>query len=1032
MIRLNRRLWTLTLAMTAASFGGQAQAQGTGLATITGRVTDAQSGQPVVGAQVRVVNSNLGAIAGDDGRYVIRAVSPGSVDVRATRIGFAEQKRTLNVAAGATETADFALARVAVQLSEVVTTATGEQRRVEIANAVTTIDAVKAVEGGNITSVGDLLATRSPSVNVLQSGMVGAGTRVRIRGTSSLSLSNEPIYIVDGIRIESGAQSLSSNIGVGGTVPSRTNDLNPDEIETIDVVRGPSAATLYGTDAANGVIVITTKRGRVGAPRWLVYTEQGVIKDQNSYPTNYTPFGHRGLTATQTCYLREVAVSGCLIDSLRSFNVLENKTTTPFTNGSRQEYGAQVSGGNAGVRYFISGEYEGQDGVYRIPGFDKQRLLAAGIKIRPEWSTPNMATRGSARVNLDVALSEKADVAVKAGFTQNLIRLPENDNNVTGLFGNTLLAGGRTDLVDAAGNQLYGYNRFLPGDIYQETVEQDINRFIGSVNPQYRPFTWLTVVGDAGLDYTGRTDSDICRFAECTNFGTNRLGRKENDRSTILQYTTNLRSTATTKILSMVDSRLSLGVQYTGSNFNRNGSGSSNLPVSASTTTAGSVPFADEATTLSRTIGAYLEEQISLADRLFVTVGARADRSSAFGVDFGNVVYPKASLSYVISDEPFFPKPLWLNQLRLRTALGASGVRPGSNDALQYFATNAVAVRNSVGTVSDYPGVVVSTLGNRDLKPEKSTELEAGIDGTFLDSRFNVEVTYYDKNSVDALVNQIIAPSLGTLATGRFANLGKINNHGFEYVLSGRPIDLPVVAWDFALNGSYNTNKIVSLGVDAAGKPIPPIIGTTIAQVKGQPLNSYYDYNYYYSDANGDGLIAPSEVTISTTKTFQGYSLPRREMSFTTGLEFLDKVFRLQAVLDYKGGNKLYNNTERIRCQSFNNCNGLVNATASLADQARVIALRFKSPQTTQAGWYEKADFTRLREVSLTWSAPERWATTLHGRSLSATLAGRNLALWSKYSGMDPEASYGQADTPAEFLTQPPLSFYTLRVNVGL
>ena len=1022
MIRLNRRLWTLTLAMAAASFGGRAQAQGTALATISGRVTDAQSGQPVVGAQVRVVNTNLGAVAGDDGRYVIRAVSPGTVDVRATRIGFAEQKRTLNVASGATETADFALARVAVQLSEVVTTATGEQRRVEIANAVTTVDAVKAVESGNISNIGDILATRSPSVNVLQSGMIGAGTRIRIRGTSSLSLSNEPIYIVDGIRIESGAASLSSNIGVGGTVPSRANDLNPDEIETIDVVRGPSAATLYGTDAANGVIVITTKRGRVGAPRWSLYTEQGIIKDQNEYPANYAAYGHRAGVATRTCYNREVASGGCTMDSVVSFNVLENKFTTPFQNGHRQEYGAQVSGGNAGVRYFISGEYEGQDGVYRIPDFDKQRLTASGIKIRPEWAMPNMATRGSARVNLDIALSEKADMGVKAGFTQNLIRLPENDNNITGLFGNTLIASGRSDVVDANGQRLWGYANFLPGDIYQETVEQDVNRFLGSINPQYRPFTWLTVVGDAGLDYTGRTDSDICRFSECTDFGTNRLGFKQNDRTTILTYTTNLRSTATAKITSMVDSRTSLGVQYTGSNFNRNGSGASNLPVGTSTTTAGSVPSADESTDLNRTIGAYLEEQVSLADRLFVTLGARADRSSAFGVDFGNVIYPKASVSYVISEEPFFPKMSWLNQLRLRTALGASGVRPGSNDALQYFASTAVALSGS-----DQPGVVVSTLGNRDLRPEKSTELEAGIDATFFDSRFNIELTYYDKNSKDALINQIIPPSFGTLATGRFANLGKINNHGFEYVVSGRPVDLPVIAWDFALNGSYNTNRIVDLG-----KGIPPIIGTTIAQVKGQPLNSYYDYNFYYSDANKDGLIAPSEVTIATTKTFQGYSLPRREMSFTTGLEFLDKMFRVQAVLDYKGGNKLYNNTERIRCQSFNNCNGLVNKSASLFDQARVVALRFKAPQTTQAGWYEKADFTRLREVSLTWSAPERWAATLHGRSLSATLAGRNLALWTKYSGLDPESSYGQGDVPLDFLTQPPLSFYTLRVNVGL
>ena len=1026
MIRQLKGLALLALALAGVSVAHRAEAQGTTSATITGRVTDAQSGQPIAGAQVRISNSNLGAVAGDDGQYTIRAVAPGTVDLRVARIGFAEQKRTLTVAAGSASTADFALARVAVQLSEVVTTATGEQRRVEIANAVTTVDAAKAVENGNINSIGDILASRSPSVNVLQSGMVGAGTRVRIRGTSSLSLSNEPIYIIDGVRIESGAASLSANIGVGGTVPSRTNDINPDEIETIDVIRGPSAATLYGTDAANGVIVITTKRGRVGAPRWTAYTEQGIIRDQNDYPTNYSAYGKRGATPTRSCYLREVASGGCTIDSVVSFNVLENKMTTPFQDGYRREYGAQVSGGNAGVRYFVSGEYEGQDGVYRIPDFDKDRLTAAGIKIRPEWSTPNLSTRGSARVNLDVALSEKADIAVKAGFTQALIRLPENDNNITGLFGNSLLSSGRSDVVDANGQRLYGYTNFLPGDIYQETVEQQINRFIGSMNPQYRPFTWLTLVGDAGLDYTGRTDSDICRFSECTDFGTNRLGFKQNDRTSILQYTTNFRSTATAKIMSMFDSRTSLGVQYTGQNTSRNGSGSSNLPVGTSTTTAGSVPSADEATTLSRTIGAYLEEQVSYGDRLFVTVGARADRSSAFGVDFGNVVYPKASVSYVLSDESFFPKPSWLNQLRLRTAIGSSGVRPGSNDALQYFASTAVALDGS-----DQPGVVVSTLGNRDLKPEKSTELEAGIDGTFFNSRLNIELTYYDKNSVDALINQIIAPSMGTLATGRLANLGKINNHGVEYVLSGQPVDMPSFGFDFVVNGSYNTNRIVSLGVDATGKPIPPIIGTTIAQVKGQPLNSYYDYNLYYTDANNDGLIAPSEVTIATKKTFQGYSLPRREMSFTTGFDFLNKMFRAQAVLDYKGGNKLYNNTQRIRCQSFNNCNELVNKSASLADQARIVALRFKSPQTTQAGFYEKADFTRLREVSLTWSAPERWATMFRGRSLSATLAGRNLALWTKYSGIDPEASYGQGDVPNSFLTQAPLSFYTLRFNVG-
>ena len=850
---------------------------------------------------------------------------------------------------------------------------------------------------------------------------------MRIRGTSSLSLSNDPIYIVDGVRLNNDSTTLSPNLNIGGTKPSAINELNPDEIETVDVIRGPSAATLYGTDAANGVIVITTKRGRTGRPQLNVFTEQGLIEDNNDYPTNYSAYGHRAGAATTTCYLREVATGGCTIDSVVSFNVLKNGTATPLTTGYRRQYGAQVSGGSAAVRYFVSGEYEGQDGVYRIPDFDKQRLQAANIKVLPEWSNPNMSRRASGRVNLDFSPSDRVDVGVSAGYTQNETRFPQNDNNITGLFGNIYTASGRSDITDFTGQRLWGYANFLPGDIFQQTVTQNVNRFIGSVNPQFRPTTWLTLVGDAGLDFTSRTDAQLCRFSQCPDFGTNREGFKENDRTSVLLYTANGRGTASFPLTESLSSRTSVGVQFTGINNNRNGSGASNLPVGTTTTTAGAIPFADEATILSRTIGAYGEEQISFADRLFVTGGARIDRSSAFGVDFGNVVYPKASISYVVSDEPVFPKLSWLNQLRLRSAIGSSGVRPGTNDALQYFIPTAVTLSGS-----DAPGVVVATIGNRDLRPERSTEFEGGIDAMLFDRRYDIELTYYDKTSKDALVARILPPSLGpelpngATTAGQFENLGRINNRGFEYLVRGTPVQRRAVTWDVAFNGSFNKNRIVTLG---AG--IPPIVGTTIRQVAGYPVNSYWARAYGYNDANGDGLISASEVTVDANPSYQGYSLPTREFALTNGVELFDHMVRLQAVLDHKGGNKLYNNTDRIRCQSFNNCADLVLRGTPLEDQARVIALRYKSPTNTLAGFFQKADFTRLREASITWNAPDRYAAMLRGRSLGVTLSGRNLALWTKYRGVDPEASYGNGNLPLDFLTQPPLTYYTLRLRVG-
>lgn len=1023
MFRRLRMLHRTLLVIALTAFGLEAQAQGANTGQVSGRVTHAQGGQAIVGAQVRITGTNLGAVTDDNGQYTIRLVPPGDVTLRVTRIGFGEQSRAVSVAAGASASADFTLAPVAIQLAEVVTTATGEQRRVEVANAVTRVDAVKAVETGAIQNVGQVLATRAPGVQVLQGGLIGAGTRIRVRGTSSLSLSNEPIYVIDGIRVEAGAASRTTNISAGGTVPSGINDINPEEIETIDVVRGPSAATLYGTDAANGVIVITTKRGRVGSAQVSAYGEEGTITDVRDYPAAYSAWGAVAPSTASTpgCFPARRAAGQCTrFDSLTVFNPATDAQTTPFKDGHRRQYGAQVSGGVPAVRYFISGEKETADGIYTIPKFDLTRFRSQNVKVREEWRNPNTYDRKAGRANLDLTVSPKFDIAVHSGFTQSYLRLPSTENSVIGLGYNLLNGVGRRTASTS------GYTSYTPGDIFQRVTEQRVNRLIASATPVYRPFTWLTGRANLGVDFTNRVDEQLCRASTCPAFSTIREGAKQDDRTTIFNYTADGNVSASVDVVPGLNSRSTLGAQLVASNANRNGAGSSRLSPGGSTVTQGAVPFADEATTVSRTLGAFFEQQMAWQERLYVTGAIRADNSSAFGVNFGSVIYPKASISYVLSEEPFFPSFDFLDQLRVRSAYGASGVRPGTTDALPFFGATQVAL----GT-GDQPGVIFSALGNLDLKPERSTEFEAGLDLTLFHSRANLEFTYYNKVSKDALVQRILPPSFGTGATNRFENLGRVDNHGFEWLVQSQLVDLPAVGFDLTINGSHNTNKLVDLGTDATGKKIPPIIGTTIQQRNGYPLNGYWQRPYRFRDANGDGIIAASEITVEDSANFIGYSQPRLEMGITAGVEFWRKQLRLQAVVDHKGGHYLYNNGERFRCVSGGNCRDLVDLNSPLDRQARAVAGRLLGVNNTLRGFIEKADYTRLRELSLTLRAPENFARRLRTRVLSATLTGQNLGLWTDYTGIDPESSYGQGDVPNDFFTQAPLTTYVLRVNVG-
>ncbi|MBA3466577.1 MAG: TonB-dependent receptor, partial [Gemmatimonadaceae bacterium] len=508
---------------------------------------------------------------------------------------------------------------------------------------------------------------------------------------------------------------------------------------------------------------------------------------------------------------------------------------------------------------------------------------------------------------------------------------------------------------------------------------------------------------------------------QCSDFGTNRLGFKSNNRTNFFKYTFDVSSTAQFKLSEVITSKTTGGAQYFRSTFQRNGASSEDLPPGATTVTAGATPTADESTTFGVTAGFFGEQTFSLRDRLFLTGAFRADNNSAFGTKATVAVYPKASLSWLISEESFFPKPRFLDQLRLRAAYGQSGTSPGANDALPFFIGTSVNVADQAN-----PAIVFSAVGNPNLKPERATEVEGGVDVDMLDNRVTMALTAYRKRTKDALVSRTLPPSAG-ISAARFENLGAVRNSGFEASVRAQILQTQRLGFDATLNYANNDNQLLSLG------GVPPI-GAELRQVEGYPTFGVWSREILsFTDINGDGIISASEIVVADSIRFLGRSTPRVEVTFSPGVDLFDRLVRVTANFNHKGGFLLKNSSERIRCQTNNNCRGVNDITAPLAEQARATAVR-EHPSRTQAGYWDKGDFTKLREVAVTLSAPKSWSErrVLGVERLSLTLSGRNLKTWTRFTGIDPEMVAGaESEVQDPFQASPPPTYYSLRLNFG-
>lgn len=999
--------------------------------TVRGRVTHRDSGEPIVTAQISVVGTQLGVVTDAQGRYLIPNVPAGQRTITVTRLGYGTVSQQVNVPENGEVTADFVLSTMAVQLSEVVVTATGEQRKAQLGNVVATVAADSIVRTAPITNVTDMLQGRVAGVMTFgTSGVTGSAPRIRIRGFNSLSQSNAPLIIIDGVRVENStgtggnfANQLGLAAGTGGYgwVAGAVTELNPEEIESIDIVKGPSAATLYGTDAANGVILIKTRRGQVGRAEFRAYVEGGLVKQPSRWNDTYYAFGRTPAGAQVRCNNLLRVAGGCQLDSLSVWNPMRDAASSPIGTGDRRQAGLQISGGVQQFRYFVSAELENETGFLRLSESEVARLRQerGGAEIPDEQRRPNYLDRVALRGNVSTSLGTKADISFNTALAFQQSQIPGS-----GVFSNAAWGPGFNDGFEGWSNGI------RPGESFAVRSAENLTRLTTGVNGTWNPVEWLTARGTVGVDFSHNFIDNLQRRGEGGTPATPSLGRRLEIRSATTLYTVDLGASAAFDLSPTLNSRTSVGGQYNRRDLSSVAASGTNLPPGSSTLAGAATLSNTESTLESVVAGVYGEQTLGWRDRVFLTGALRADGASSFGENFKTAIYPKASLSWVVSEEGFFPRSSFLSSLRYRVAFGSSGVQPPAVAALPRLQFVTVFVNGTTAT-----GAQLQALGNPNLKPERVNEFETGLDTEFLDGRLRLETTFYYRRSFDALVQRAMPRSVGILGTGQLDNVGSVRNRGLEAELNAELLNWRGVGFDLALNGSLNSNKLLELD-----PTLRPPEDRFVKFVEGYPLFGQWDRRVKsYNDANGDGILVPDEVVVGDSIEFLGNTNPTRMLNVTPTIRLMDGRLRLSSLFVYRGDWIQTNFSELNKC-NFGSCRARNDPNATLAEQAAYVA--FTKPGLTYAGYQEDGTFTRWAEASISYNVHDRLLSSmgLGVRSAVITLSARNLRLWTKYTGLDPEVTQNP-DLTGNFGTlwdlgydnpvAPPTRYWIARITLG-
>jgi TonB-linked SusC/RagA family outer membrane protein len=962
---------------------------------ISGTVLVEGAQRPLPGALVSV-DGQAGKEATTDasGQFRLVGVTGSSVTVSVKALGFRPASQAVNV--GSTNVR-IVMSERAIELNQVVVTGTagGEQLR-SLGTSVATVNVADVTQKTAIPSVDALLNGRTPGVVVLPgTGMVGSGANIRIRGIGTFSLSNNPLIYVDGVRVNNSTGSGIFVQAFSSGVVSRLNDFSPSEIESVEVLKGPAAATLYGTEAARGVINIITKKGSAGSTKYSFQVQGGnnwFHDSESRIPTNY-------------CVLlseNECVNSNAKAGELLGLNVAtqeEDRGTPLFRNGKIRNYSGNVSGGTSLFRFFASGELGTNEGAERF----------------------NDRRQTSVRTNLNITPNAKIDVATSLGYINSNTQL-SCEGGCGGImwesmYSNPVNLPRFCPSGDVGCTWVRGFNGSPPESYDPFYQGQGLNRLTGSATIQYRPFSWMSHRLAIGTDVN--IEDDVEQLAFITNdtaayFWGNDQGYRYHNRHQAFYNTYDYAGSLNFNPTSTLSSKTALGIQYyTRKDDYLRGEGDFfPAPGLRTITSAGQKSGLEDGWSGNNTLGYYAQEQVGWKDRLYLTLAARVDNNSSFGKDVKWVGYPKASVSYVASEEPWVQGilPKFFNSLRLRGAYGASGQQPALNTALQTLSPAAGFGGQGVLTPN--------SLGNEELKPERVEGLELGFETGMFSDRFGIDFTYYRDRSKDAILARGVAPSSGFSATNQFFNAGQITKQGVELALKGQIVNARDYSWDVNFTLGTHSSNIDRLN----GRDTTIDLGSGSHRIGYAPFD-WFSYKVLSADYdpttrrainsmcdNGRGQPTPclnASGGVIAPKVYLGHSIPTTEGALTTTVRFL-KNFSVYAMADYATGYRRLDNNIRIRCQIFYTCREYLEPEK--ADPRRLVQMQ--TAGTLRDFTINNAEYVKLREISLSYEAPQNVAGIARAKQIGFTLSARNLHTWTPYTGLDPESQFVGTGSP--------------------
>jgi TonB-dependent SusC/RagA subfamily outer membrane receptor len=962
---LGRRL----MLVAAVVAPGMLAAQATG--TVSGKVTDAATGQGLGDAQVLIVGTRIGAVTSGSGEFTLSGVPTGPRTVTFRRIGYTPVSRTVTITAGGTVTLTPALRASGVNLSEVVVTGTAtptEKRRV--GTSVASVDSSLLVRAQAVT-VDQALQGKIAGAQISQNsgGPGGGGISVRLRGVNSFISGSDPLYIVDGVIVDNGSAQLT-DLGGRSNPQNRLADINPADIERIEVIRGAAAAALYGSRANNGVVQIFTRRGTSGKARFALTTRYGTNELREQQPFNLYPFDINGRPISRFNYQNDI-----------------------FQRSSTTEQNLTVEGGNDQTKFFASANVLADEGIIR--------------------STSSL--RQGARINLTQQLAPTLLANVTANYVTTRNQLQAfGEQNDYGIMGSLFFAPTNVDFRPV--NGVYplppslGTNPLLAIDRIRNP--QTINRFVGSTKLTWTPMPSLLFDYTVGIDQQSFEQRQFVPRNSVLGTGPLSTGRSQSVFQDTRVVNQDGVASWTTRPRSDIELRTTGGFNYTQQNINTTNAVANGLAPVGELVGAGSVFAAGQTNVELRTLGFYGQQEVAIKDRVFLTGAVRYDASSTFAPAERWQVFPKLSASVVAIEN----RSGILNNLRVRSALGWAGSQPSIINAYSQFITYAqLPFAGRPGFVNDV------TFGNPQLRNERAREFEVGADVGLFNGRVGVEAQYYDRLVSDLLFFRPLATSTGF--SRQFAPIGTMSNKGIELLVRTVNMDRKHFKWESTITYTRNRNLVQSLSVQdfnsaggypnriRAGQPAGVFYGSYAARncVTGALLTDSLG-RFRRSNQNVDmGATLAARQAISggtcndSLNRVIGDPNPDWMGSFLNEFTIGGKL-RIRTLFDGVFGNDIMNLSTRAQNAGI----------ASNSKEFERELLPYGDPRKLSPGfnartqgifeyWVEDGSFIKLREISASYTFDQPVVRRVFKDGIDVTVSGRNVFVWTRYSGYDPE-----------------------------